>query len=148
MSHVSQSPSRRERRKTLLMTLTFVFMLLYTASLTIDLFVPANLFWLTVALIVGCMASAVGWAKHLDEGKLNAHYVAWYWGGSAGLTVSALVFVALAPSLIAPNGMDAFVPAQIAPFATNASFAAGFMLGTIPAMIGYVAWWLVMVSRR
>ncbi|MBL8547092.1 MAG: hypothetical protein JNL81_11550 [Hyphomonadaceae bacterium] len=150
MSQSSQVQRRspRERRKTLLTVLTFVFMTLYAVSFTADLLLEINLFWLTIALVLACTVCAFGWARLLDEGKINAHYVAWYWGGSAGLMVSSLIFVSLAPVLVSPNGMDAFIPQQLAAFATNLSFAAGFLLAMIPAAIGYVAWWIVLVSRR
>jgi hypothetical protein len=140
--------STRERRKSLSMALTGVFMLLYAGSLTADLALDANLFWLTVIFIVATGACAVVWARTLDEAKLNAHYVAWYWGGSAGLMVSALIFVALTPTLITPNGLDGLVPPAFAPFATNLSFGAGLVLGMFPAMIGYLIWWGVLWAQR
>jgi hypothetical protein len=141
-------PSARERRKTFAMTLTGVFMLLYAASLVADIVLDANLFWLTALFVLATGAGAIVWARTLDEAKLNAHYIAWYWGGSAGLMLSALTFVALIPTLVTPNGLNGLVPPAFAPFATNLSFGAGLVLGMFPAMIGYLIWWGVLWARR
>jgi hypothetical protein len=146
-SRTSQS-SARERRKSLAMVFTGVFMLLYAASLTADMALEANLFWLTAVFVLATGAGAIVWARTLDEAKLNAHYIAWYWGGSAGLMLSALIFVALIPTLLTPNGLDDLFPSAFAPFATNLSFAAGLMLGMFPAAVGYLVWWGVLWAQR
>jgi len=150
MTQAAQSSraSIRERRKNLAMAATGVFMLLYAASLTADLMLDANLFWLTAMLILGVGVGAGLWAQALDEAKLNAHYVAWFWGGSAGLLASSLVFIATLPTLVTPYGLDAFVPAGLEPLAVNGAFAAGIALGMFPACIGYVIWWSVLSARR
>ncbi|MGE0743164.1 MAG: hypothetical protein AB7O98_17650 [Hyphomonadaceae bacterium] len=150
MSQTAQRPrlSARERRKELFMTLTAVFLLGYIISLTADLLLPVSLVWLTLALVVVALAAAFGWARYLDEAKLNAHYIAWYWGGSVGLSASMLAFVALLPALLTPGAAESLFPAKLAPIAANLSFGAGFMLGIVPATMGYLVWWLLLSARR
>lgn len=144
----SSRPSTRERRKALFMALTGIFMLVYPIALVADLLIDANLLPLTVALVVASVASACAWARQLDEAKLNAHYIAWFWGGSAGLMAAALTYLALLPTLLTPGGVDALFPAPLAPFASNLAFMAGFLLGVMPAAIGYAIWWCVLWLRR
>jgi hypothetical protein len=144
----SSRPSRRERRKVLFTTLTGVFMLLYAVSIVADLaLADVNLFWLTAVFVIGAIAAACGWARTLDEAKMSAHYVAWFWGGSLGLSVSALVALALGPTMMTPGGVEALLPAAFEPVAANLAFSAGFMLGIVPAAVGYLIWWGVLWAR-
>ncbi|MBL8537813.1 MAG: hypothetical protein JNM59_10465 [Hyphomonadaceae bacterium] len=130
------------------MTLTVVFLLGYMTSLTADMMLPINLVWVTLALVVVTLVGAFGWASYLDEAKLNAHYVAWFWGGSVGLSASMLAFVALLPGMLIPGAAEAMLPANLAPIAANLTFGAGFMLGIVPATMGYLVWWLLLSARR
>jgi hypothetical protein len=150
MSQAAQrpSPSPRERRRELFMTLTWIFMLGYMLSLIADFLVPLDLVWLTLALVAVALAAAFVWARHLDEGKLNAHYVAWYWGGSLGLSASMLAFVAFLPATFTPGAAEAMLPPALAPIAANLTFAAGFMLGIVPACLAYMTWWVLLMARR
>lgn len=150
MSHVAERPrpSLRERRRELSMTLTWVFIAGYVASLIADFLLPVDLVWLTVALVAAGLGAAFVWARQLDEAKLNAHYIAWYWGGSLGLSASMLVFVALLPAILTPGAAESMLPPTLAPIAANLTFAAGFMLGVIPASVAYMAYWLMLMARR
>jgi hypothetical protein len=150
MTQAAQSsrPSQRERRKNLFMALTFVFLTLYTIVLAIDLLNDVNLLWLTATFSVIAMVCAFGWARLLDEAKLNAHYVAWYWGGSCGLMASSLVFLAMMPMLLTPGGVEVSLPPAFETVAANLAFVGGFALGMIPAVLGYLIWWGVMSARR
>lgn len=150
MTDVSRAPrpSQRERRKNRFMTLTGVLLALYTVSLFADIVLDLNLFWLTAFFIIAMTVCAFGWARSLDEAKLNAHYEAWYWGGSLGLLVSGLIFVALVPMLLTPGSVEALFPPTAQSIAANMSFIAGLMLGMTPAVIGYLIWWGVLWARR
>lgn len=130
------------------MTLTWVFMLGYMLSLIADFLLPFDLVWLTLALVSVTLGAAFVWARQLDEGKLNAHYVAWYWGGSLGVSASMLAFVAFLPAIFTPGAAEAMLPPALAPIAANLTFAAGFLLGVIPACMGYMTWWVLLMARR
>lgn len=148
MTHAAQHPSPRERRRQFFMTITWVFILGYALSLAADILLPVNLLWLTLALVIIGLGAAFAWARYLDEGKLNAHYIAWYWGGSLGLSASMLAFVALIPAMLTPGAAEAMLPPTLAPIAANLTFAAGFLLAIIPACLGYMTWWLLLMARR
>lgn len=140
--------SSRQRRKNLYVGLTALFMGLYGASVVTDLSIDANLFWLTAAFIVAAIGFACLWVRALDEAQMQAQYVSWYWGGSMGLSVSALVFIALMPLVVEPGAISALFPSGAGPILPNLTFSAGFMLGILPAVIGYLIWWTVVFLRR
>jgi hypothetical protein len=141
-------PSRRvsrERRKGQFLALTGLFLALYCASVAADVALTGvSLLWLNAVLVIATTAAAFGWARMLDEAKITAHYVAWFWGGSLGLTVSGLGVLALAATMMAPGGVEALLPLWAEP---NFAFTAGFMLGIVPAAVGYLIWWTVLWAR-
>ncbi len=147
MTQLADTPRRslRERRKNLFTLLTCVFALLYLASVFADVFVDANLFWLSAAIVVAMTASTFGWGRTLDEAQLKAHYQAWFWGGSVGLMVSSLIFLALLPTMMSSG--SAALGDDIADVATT-SFTAGFVLAILPATLGYLVWWAVLWMRN
>lgn len=142
------SPVSREQRKNRFIGLTALFMVLYGASVSADLLLDVNLFWLTAALMIIAIGFAFLWARALDEAQMQAHYVSWYWGGSLGLMASALVFIALMPVIVAPGAVDALFLRELGPMLPNLSFTAGFLLGMTPAVIGYLIWWGVITLQR
>ncbi|MEJ0059568.1 MAG: hypothetical protein WDM79_08365 [Terricaulis sp.] len=89
-----------------------------------------------------------GWLVFLDEAAQQAHYIAWYWGGSIGLVISALTFVALTPQLFSPTGVEMLRAPFGAMNDTSFAFTAGFMLAVMPACIGYMVWWAGLWLRR
>ncbi|MBL8542722.1 MAG: hypothetical protein JNJ63_02845 [Hyphomonadaceae bacterium] len=130
------------------MAITFITLVAYLVSLTTDMMLPGSHFWLTAGLVIAAILAAFGWAMHLDEGALNAHYVAWYWGGSLGLALSALTYVAAAPASLAPGWVENTLTAALGLDIPNIGFHAGFLLGCLPAVVGYLIWWTVVCVRR
>jgi hypothetical protein len=147
MSLAETSKSPREKRITRSIATAVTLLALYTLLVIGSLFQP----WLIVPAIVAALASviaAVFWMRALDEAKQQAHYVAWYWGGSAGLTFSMLGFLALLPLMLQPDAFQrAFTLAPELPPGTLI-FLAGFSLGAFPAGIGYLIWWAAIWARR
>lgn len=139
----------RVSRKNMFMVITALGFVPYLVALLTDLVAPANLFWLTALSILIIFVGAVGWARSLDEGAMSAHYISWYWGGSLGLMISIMIYIALIPTLLNPNvSVDAILAEAIGAPLPNAGFHAGFMLALLPAVLGYVAWWAIVWARR
>jgi hypothetical protein len=139
--------TQRERKTKKYVLATLIASIVYT------LLVGAT-FWLSWLLIPTILAAgtmigfAFMWMRSLDEAKQQAHYVAWYWGGSAGLSFSALVVVAMMPLILQPEEFErAFTFFDGVP-AAPMSFLAGFALGLAPAVVGYLIWWTVMWLKR
>lgn len=143
-----QNSSVRLRRKNAFMVVTFVALAAYLASLMTDMMLPGSHFWLTAVLVITTMLAGFGWAIHLDEGALHAHYAAWYWGGSLGLALSALTYLAAAPASLAPGWVEKTLTATLGVPIPNIGFHVGFLLGCLPAVIGYLIWWTVVSIRR
>ncbi len=149
MTAVSASPPRNRRsRKGFFIAVTALSFIPYAASVVADLLMPANLFWLTAVSMLAIFTGAIGWARTLDEGAMSAHYISWYWGGSLGLDISAMTYMALAPALLTGVSLDKILTDWLGVPLPNAGFHAGFMLAILPALIGYMAWWGVVWLRR
>jgi hypothetical protein len=136
----SARPAKRMKRKTLYIVATCVSMLVYAVLLVLSNAQP----WLVWPAMGAALLSAVFacfWVVSLDEAAQQAHYISWFWGGSAGLLVSMLMFVAVA---LRP---EAFEPALSELGAAHA-FAGGIIVGVIPPTIGYGIWWTVLWLRR
>ena len=132
--------SSRMKRKTVYIIATGVSMLAYAVLLT---FADTQSWMIWPALgaaLLGVMFACF-WVASLDEAAQQAHYIAWFWGGNAGLLVSMLVFVAAA---LAPQAFEPILSA----LGAGETFAAGIMVGVLPAVIGYAIWWVVLWLRR
>lgn len=99
--------------------------------------VMATFFVVSVGLVT--WAAFYCWSL-LDEAQKEAHKWAWYWGGSTGLMVGAIVV------LIALK-VDPHLAEAIRPNGSSATFVAmGFMGAALSTVAGYgvawAAWWL------
>jgi hypothetical protein len=90
---------------------------------------------LMVLLVVfsGATAFTIAWWNLLDEVAREAHKFAWYWGGSAGLTVAAIVML-----LVDTERMP--VPYLVLS-GQHADFTVGAATVIIAQVIGYLAAW-------
>jgi len=140
MSANARPVSRRMQRKTLYIIATFVSMLAYAVLLTFSDTQPLLIWPALAAALLGIVFACL-WVTSLDEVALQAHYVAWFWGGNAGLLVSMLVFVAaaLSPQVFEP---------MLSALGAGETFVAGIVVGVVPAVIGYAIWWAVLWLRR
>ena len=138
MSVKARSP--RMKRKALAIAATFACLLAYGALVALSHFQPW-LIWPALGFAILVSVFACLWMLTLDEAAQQAHYISWFWGGSAGLLVSTLIFAAaiLRPEAVTPI---------LAGFDTPFSFAVGVATGVIPPTIGYGAWWIALWLRR
>jgi hypothetical protein len=139
MTANGRRPSRM-KRKTLYIVATAVSMLAYAVLLT---FVDTQPWMIWPALGAALLGAVFGcfWVASLDEAAQQAHYIAWFWGGNAGLLLSMLVFVAaaLSPQVFEPI---------LSVLGAGETFAVGIAAGVVPAVIGYAIWWAVLWLRR
>lgn len=94
---------------------------------------------------VGAVAICLMWWRGLDEAAREAHKWAWWWGGTAGTAVSALIML----GLLALSGADG---ALVGPFAAMSPVAVmqTAVLGVLGfQVVGYgVAWGVWWLARR
>jgi len=68
---------------------------LRASGVTVDLHAAA--FWgilvLSVMAMVGAMGVSVLWMRSIDEAAREAHKAAWFWGGSAGMSVGGVLMI-------------------------------------------------------
>jgi hypothetical protein len=133
-------PAGRMKRKTLYIIATGVSMLAYASLMLLSYDTPWLVWPAMGAALIG-MVFACFWVVALDEAAQQAHYISWFWGGSAGLLVSMLTFVTAAwrPEVFEP---------VLSALGASASFTAGIAVGMIPPVIGYTIWWAVLWLRR
>lgn len=137
--------TRREKRTMLWIAATMLSLLLYAGLAVFSLFQPWAI-WAAMAAAAVALGFGAMWAASLDEAAQQAQYVSWYWGGSAGLGFSVLVFLAIMPHMQQPEALaSAFGGMQ---FSAGLGFAAGFLLGIVPLVLGYVISWAVISIRR
>ena len=70
---------------------------------------------MAIAFALVAIIFAFLWVRALDEAKQQAHYIAWYWGGSAGLGFSALVLVGFLPFIVQPDEFERLFSGAILP---------------------------------
>ena len=95
--------------------------------------------FISVATAVG-FAACLWWWRGIDEAAREAHKWAWWWGGSAGMAVGAVVFLTLSwrdedqplPGLIGSDPTDLFVSGMTA--------LAVFQLAGYS--LAWAGWWL------
>jgi hypothetical protein len=105
--------------------------------------------WLVGSGLLVVLAMAVGtlWMREIDELAQQAHYVAWFWGGSIGMCV--LLFLVFAAPTLHPAIDFAAIESRFAPMGgESAGFVAGIMASLLVMTLGYGAWWLVFWLRR
>ncbi len=132
--------SPRMKRKTLYIAATAICILLYCA-LMLGAAAQPWLVWPALVIALLSVVFACFWVASLDEAARQAHYIAWYWGGSTGLAVSMLAFVTV---MLRPEPFDDLFAAMHA----HAVFSAGVMVGLVPAVLGYAIWWVLLWLRR
>ncbi len=131
---------RRMKRKTLFIIATSVSMLVYLVLLPLSQMQPWLVWPALTAALLGIVFAGF-WMSSIDEAAQQAHYIAWFWGGSVGLLVSMLVFVTavLRPETFAP---------VLSMLGASRTFAAGIAVGIIPPVLIYAVWWAVLWLRR
>jgi hypothetical protein len=136
----SAGPKSRMKRKTLYIAATMLAMLAYAVLLLL-----ANeqswLVWPALGAALLGVVFACLWVTSLDEAAQQAHYIAWFWGGNAGLLASMLVFLAV---VLRPHAFEGWLSG----LGASDIFGAGIVLGVVPAVLGYGLWWAVLWLRR
>jgi hypothetical protein len=147
----SELSSGRMQRKNRYITATLASFAAYAILVVWSLQTPI-LLWPAIAMSVVSMGLACLWVREIDEAAQQAHFISWFWGGSLGLGISVLVFLAVVARVGAPGGIESafsFVPERLpASIGVFLGFVTGFVLGCMPAVIGYVVWWSVLSLRR
>jgi hypothetical protein len=136
----NQPTSRRMPRRTLYILATSITLLIYAALMFFARTQPW-LIWPALAFALIAVVLACFWMLALDEAAQQAHYIAWFWGGSAGLLASMLAFVTV---MLQPKPFEPL----LAVFGETQGFALGIAVGIVPPVIGYVIWWAVLWLRR
>jgi len=108
-------------------------------------------FWMVVVvaviLMVGSMAAGTVWMLSIDEAAQEAHKSAWYWGGSAGMAVGAVLLVI---AMVEPVAATIDLPAVMGRTDPAAYAAAGAFAILSLMLIGYGVvwtWWWLSRSR-
>lgn len=133
-------PARRMKRKTLYIVATVAFLVLYGLFVMLSGEQPW-LIWPGLGAMLVSTVFACLWMTTLDEAARQAHYISWFWGGSAGLMVSLLLLVA---AVLRPEAFET----MLAPLDVTHSFTAGIVCAVAPATFGYLIWWIVLWLRR
>lgn len=137
----SNAPApRRMKRKSLYIAATALCILAYAGLIVLSGGMPV-LIWPAIGVSLLSMVFSCLWMATLDEAAQQAHYIAWFWGGSAGLAVSMMLFVAVA---LRPAAFEPVLAALGVPY----GFAAGIACGLLPPVIGYAIWWAALWLRR
>ncbi len=94
-----------------------------------------------ILLMIGSLAAGVAWMRSIDEAAQEAHKWSWYWGGSGGMAVGA-VLVCLATL---PQASSIHIPSWLEGRTDPAAYAATGAFAILLLMLaGYIlawAWW-------
>jgi hypothetical protein len=108
---------------------------------------PLTITLVAVAVVIFAMVTSVLWMREIDELARQAHYVAWFWGGSTGLAV--LLFLMLAAPALAAYFDFTIIERVMAPFAgEGGAFFAGIMTSIVVLTLCYGAWWIFFWLRK
>ena len=120
----------------------------FTSELGVEILkTPFSIIMVAAVVVILAMIVSVIWMREIDELAREAHYVAWFWGGSTGLAILLFLMIA-APAL--PAFVDfTVVERAVAPFAgEGGSFFAGVMTSIIVLTLCYRAWWIFFWLRK
>ncbi len=108
--------------------------------------VPAWLFLVLVsALMVGGIWVGAIWMRSIDEAAQEAHKWAWYWGGSIGMAVGAVIGL----MAILPQAAELTLPTLWPDRADPAAYVAtGGALMALVMFAGYLVAWAVWWWQR
>jgi len=108
-------------------------------------------FWIigafAVAAMLGGFLVGAQWMRSIDEAAREAHKSAWYWGGSAGMSVGGVVVIMACLQQAARVSIPSFLPGRTDPAAYAATGAFAMLL---IMLVGYAivwAWWWLARSR-
>ncbi len=141
-TQMTSNPPRagRMKRKTLYIAATCACILVYAVLVSLADTQPW-LIWPAIGMMLLSMVFACFWMAALDEVAQQAHYIAWFWGGTAGVMVSMLLFVSV---VLRPTAFEPVLAVLDVPY----SFAAGIAAGLLPPSLGYAIWWAILWLRR
>ena len=110
----------------------------------VPLEIPVWLFFLLMSVVMaGAIWIGAVWMRSIDEAAQEAHKWAWYWGGSCGMAVGAVV----ALTSMLPEASDLVLPSLWEGRTDPAAYiSAGAILMVLLMTVGYgiawVVWWL------
>jgi membrane protease YdiL (CAAX protease family) len=111
---------------------------------------PAT-FWIMAAFAVVAMLGGfvVGarWMQSIDEAAREAHKSAWYWGGSAGMSVGGVLVILASLEQAATVSIPSFLPGRTDPAAYAATGAFAMLLIMLAGYAIVWAWWWLSRSR-
>lgn len=108
--------------------------------------------WIVIA---GCLmltgfaiAGSAAYMRGIDELAQRAHYIAWYWGGSVGLTLLLFLLVAW-PALAQVVDIEALTaPLSRLYGEPGGEFLGGVVASIVALTLGYSGWWVVYWLRK
>ncbi|MBL8558634.1 MAG: hypothetical protein JNM47_07935 [Hyphomonadaceae bacterium] len=108
---------------------------------------PVTILIVAAVVVVFAMVVSLIWMNEIDELARQAHYEAWFWGGSTGL--GFLLFLMLAAPAL-PGLIDfQAIEDMMAPFAgEGGAFLGGVMASILILTLCYGAWWIFFWLRK
>jgi hypothetical protein len=111
----------------------------------------AATFWIigafAVAAMLGGLFVGARWMQSIDEAAREAHKSAWYWGGSAGMSVGGVVVIMASLQRAATVSIPSFLPGRSDPAAYAATGAFAMLLIMLAGYAVAWAWWWLARSR-
>jgi membrane protease YdiL (CAAX protease family) len=108
-------------------------------------------FWIigafAVVAMVGGFAVGAQWMRSIDEAAREAHKSAWYWGGSAGMSIGGVVVIMASLERAATVSIPSFLPGRTDPAAYAATGAFAMLLIMLAGYAIVWAWWWLSRSR-
>lgn len=112
-------------------------------SVSVGASVPILMGGVAILLMTGAFWVGVLWMRSIDEAAREAHKWAWYWGGTAGMSLGgALMLLA-----VIPRDTPVQIPLVLGTTPDPAGYAASgafglMMLMTLGYSLAWVVWWL------
>lgn len=97
--------------------------------------------FMALALILAVVWASLRWWRNLDELARQAHYSAWFWGGSIGMFAACLLLIILP---LGPQSLSALLTGADPELAAYR----GGMLTLLCGCVGYGVAWSVFWARR
>ena len=132
------------RRKTMFLFAIFIFLALFAVSTTAARGVLGPLALPVAAFsALSCLICSLGYFASMDELGQHAQYVAWFWGGTVGLTILAVIVIT---GLFSGADWNAVIGPIAERFWGSADARGGFAAGVSIVLglqaIGASLWWL------
>lgn len=141
-------PSSQNKRRALFRNASIAAIALLGVFVALSRGVGLELHMTSLVVAGACVLLSMLAFNELDEVGKQAHYLAWWWGGSLALGLGAAALAAASLSDVSFAPVEALIGRGFGDTEGATMFMAGVMSALLLLVAGYALWWAAFWLRR